>query len=94
VHLPWRLHDHPSPASVHLETPAHATVHQSAALAVRDARPACDGDRCVYRFVAPANHPAEPLRVQIHSPGRYEFRVTHASRSRLFQEHFVVLATR
>lgn len=93
VNLPWRLASHTEPeATVHVEANECMVFHaQPEVPAIEIER---KGERCMHRWVTRTGSAETPLRVQIHNPGRYEFRVTHASRSRLFHEHFVVLATR
>ncbi|WP_375770603.1 hypothetical protein NR798_06810 [Archangium gephyra] len=92
VELPWNIGDHPEgKAVVHMETPAEMNFHEHHA----EHLPAlqlvsCEGDRCLHQFEAPSGPSAQPLRVRIHKPGRYEFRVSHASDDRQINEHFVV----
>lgn len=94
VELPWSIDDHPEgKAMVHMETPAEMNFHEHHA----EHLPAlqlvsCEADRCLHQFEAPSGPSAQPLRVRIHKPGRYEFRVSHASDDRQINERFVVEA--
>lgn len=94
VELPWNIDEHPEgKAVVHMETPAEMNFHEYHA----EHLPAlqlvsCEGERCLHQFEAPSGRAAQPLRVRIHKPGRYEFRVAHASDARHISEHFVVMA--
>jgi hypothetical protein len=94
IELPWNIDEHPEGrAVVHMETPADMNFHEHHA----EHLPAlqlvtCEGDRCLHQFEVPSGPSAQPLRVRIHKPGRYEFRVSHASDDRQINEHFVVEA--
>ncbi|HYO66545.1 MAG TPA: hypothetical protein VEU33_10720 [Archangium sp.] len=94
VELPWNIDEHPEGrAVVHMETPAEMNFHEHHA----EHLPAlqlvsCEEDRCLHQFEAPSGPSAQPLRVRIHKPGRYEFRVSHASDDRQINERFVVEA--
>lgn len=94
VELPWSIDEHPEGrAVVHMETPAEMNFHEHHA----EHLPAlqlvsCEGARCLHQFEAQSGPSAQPLRVRIHKPGRYEFRVSHASDDRHIHEHFVVEA--
>ncbi|OJT24880.1 hypothetical protein BO221_10795 [Archangium sp. Cb G35] len=94
VELPWNIDNHPEgTAVVHMETPAEMNFHEHHA----EHLPAlqlvsCEADRCLHQFEAPSGSAAQPLRVRIHKPGRYEFRVSHASDERQINERFVVEA--
>ncbi|MFY1832375.1 hypothetical protein ACN47A_41145 [Myxococcus fulvus] len=90
LELPWTHDVHSgAPATVQLETspPLDSLLHPPAL-----ARVGCDEARCVHEFIARTGVAATPLRVRIDRPGRYEFRVSHASDLRHVQEHFVVVA--
>ncbi|MCP3064634.1 hypothetical protein LXT21_38270 [Myxococcus sp. K38C18041901] len=90
LELPWTHDVHSgAPATVQLETspPLDFLLHPPAL-----ARVGCDEARCVHEFIARTGAAATPLRVRIDRPGRYEFRVSHASDLRHVQEHFVVVA--
>lgn len=94
VELPWSIGEHPEgKAVVHMETPAEMNFHEHHA----EHLPAlqlvsCEGERCLHQFEALSGPSAQPLRVRINKPGRYEFRVSHASDDRSINEHFVVEA--
>ena len=76
VERPWSIGEHPEgKAVVHMETPAEMNFHEHHA----EHLPAlqlvsCEGNRCLHQFEAPSGSSAQPLRVRIHKPGRYEFR--------------------
>jgi hypothetical protein len=94
VELPWSIDEHPEgKAVVHMETPAemHFQVHHAEHLPTLQLV-SCEGERCLHQFEAPSGPAAQPLRVRIHKPGRYEFHVSHASDDRHIHEHFVVEA--
>lgn len=97
VHLPARLAEHGSSATtVHIDVPATQAQHAEPALGDAHLPRTCMGALCSHRVVAEvgSGRVHEPLRVRIHQPGRYEFRVTHASHAHMQHDHFVVLATR
>lgn len=93
LELPWTHGVHSGePATVHLEAPEELNLHLHA-----DGLPSvrlvgCDAGRCIHQFTADTGADATPLRVRIDKPGRYEFRVSHASDARQVREHFVVEA--
>lgn len=94
VELPWNLAAHDGgDAMVHMEVPASLDLRRDSDL------PAlllvgCEGDRCVHKFKTPTGAAVQPLRVRIHEPGRYEFRISHVSAASRVDEHFVVVANR
>ena len=92
VELPWNIDDHPEgKAVVHMETPAEMNFHEHHAEHLPSLQlVSCEADRCLHQFEAPSGPSAQPLRVRIHKPGRYEFRVSHASDDRQINERFVV----
>lgn len=91
--LPWSHGVHSGePATVRLEAPAEVDFHRNAQHLPSLQLVGCDGDRCVHEFTADTGDSALPLRVRIDKPGRYEFRVSHASDVRQVHEHFVVVA--
>jgi hypothetical protein len=94
VELPWRIGAHPEgKAVVHMETPAEMNFHEHHAQHFPSLQlVSCEEGRCLHQFEAPSGPSAQPLRVRIHKPGRYEFRVSHASDDRHIDEHFVVEA--
>ncbi len=94
VELPWSIDEHPEGmATVHMETPAEMNFHEHHAEHLPSLQlVSCEGDRCLHQFEAQSGPSAQPLRVRIHKPGRYEFRVSHASDDRRINEHFVVEA--
>ncbi len=96
VELPLATHHHdPHMVTVHFDAPASVKLHVPDASSSADRETDCSEHRCVHRWRASA-HAARhsPPRVQIKTPGRYEFRVKHTSHARSYDEHFVVLATR
>ncbi|TQF16534.1 hypothetical protein FJV41_08020 [Myxococcus llanfairpwllgwyngyllgogerychwyrndrobwllllantysiliogogogochensis] len=93
LELPWAHGVHSGePATVWLETPPPLDFHPRLRDAPSLAKVDCDEARCVHEFTARTGAAATPLRVRIDKPGRYEFRVSHASDVRHVQEHFVVVA--
>jgi hypothetical protein len=94
LELPWSHDIHSGePATVRLETPAELDFHQHAAVDIPSLRlVSCDEGRCVHQFRSDTGTDVTPLRVRIDKPGRYEFRVSHASDVREVHEHFVVVA--
>ncbi|MCY1074268.1 hypothetical protein [Archangium lansingense] len=94
VELPWSIDAHPKGmAMVHMETPAEMNFHEHHAEHLPSLQlVSCEGNRCLHQFEAQTGPSAQPLRVRIHKPGRYEFRVSHASDDRHINEHFVVEA--
>jgi hypothetical protein len=94
IPLPWSLHEHPRGAGkVSVETPAD----QSHSLSAFNPAPSvsnCGNSNCVHEWHAPI-HPADgPLNVEIKSPGRYEFHVTHESGEQRSKGLFVVNVAR
>lgn len=91
VHLPWNASHHEDhSATVSLDAPGQLAINLP-----HGAAPACRSPRCVYEWTSHAPHASNPpLRVHIHEPGRYEFRVMHACRQRRVHERFIVLAMR
>ncbi|WNG45458.1 hypothetical protein F0U60_16125 [Archangium minus] len=93
LELPWNHGVHSGePATVRLEAPADVNFHQHAQHLPALQLVGCDEARCVHEFTADTGASALPLRVRIDKPGRYEFRVSHASDVRQVHEHFVVVA--
>ncbi|QRK04387.1 hypothetical protein JQX13_29475 [Archangium violaceum] len=93
LELPWSHGVHSGePAMVRLEAPAEVDFHRHAQHLPSLQLVGCEGDRCVHEFTADTGDSALPLRVRIDKPGRYEFRVSHASDVRQVHEHFVVVA--
>jgi hypothetical protein len=94
VELPWRIDEHSEgKAVVHMETPAEMNFHLHHAKHLPSLQLVnCEGERCLHQFEAPSGRLAQPLRVRIHKPGRYELRVAHASDGRHISERFVVEA--
>ena len=91
LELPWTHGVHiGEPATVRLETPAELNFHQHATDLPALQLVSCDDGRCIHQFTADTGESALPLRVRIDKPGRYEFRVSHASDAREVHEHFVV----
>ncbi|MET0403144.1 MAG: hypothetical protein ABW123_12110, partial [Cystobacter sp.] len=91
LELPWAHGLHSGePATVHLESPAELNLHLHAAELPAMRLVGCEGGRCIHQFTADTGAEATPLRVRIHKPGRYEFRVSHASDARQVREHFLV----
>ncbi|MCP3168841.1 hypothetical protein [Myxococcus qinghaiensis] len=93
LELPWTHRVHAGePATVRLETSPPLTVHPHPLDVLSRGLVDCDEDRCVHAFTVRTGDAATLLRVRIDKPGRYEFRVSHASDVRHVQEHFVVVA--
>lgn len=93
LELPWTHGVHSGePATVWLETSPPLDSHPHLKDLPSLELVGCDEARCVHEFTARTGDSATPLRVLIDKPGRYEFRVSHASDHRHVQEHFVVLA--
>lgn len=93
LELPWAHRVHSGePATVRLETSPPLTVHPHPPGVLSRELVDCDEDRCVHAFTVRTGDAATLLRVRIDKPGRYEFRVSHASDVRHVQEHFVVVA--
>ena len=93
LELPWSHGVHSGePATVHLDVPAGLNVHLPSGGGPAMRLVGCDAGRCVHQFTADTGEGATPLRVRIDKPGRYEFRVSHASDIREVREHFVVEA--
>ncbi|HSP81852.1 MAG TPA: hypothetical protein VLQ93_25250 [Myxococcaceae bacterium] len=94
IELPWSIDDHPEGmALVHVETPVEMNFHEHHSEHLPSLQlVSCEGERCLHQFEAPSGPSAQPLRVRIHRPGRYELRVSHASEARHIDEHFVVVA--
>lgn len=92
VALPWRGDAHGGQsAEVHVEAPAQLAVRSAS----EDRHRVCSQHTCLHRWTAHASGLGHlPMHVQISHPGRYEFRVTHASRSHMLHDHIVVLASR
>lgn len=93
LELPWSRDVHSGePATVRLEVPAGVDVHPHAGQLSSLQLVGCEAGRCTHQFTADTGASATPLRVRIDKPGRYEFRVSHASENRQVDEHFVVVA--
>ncbi|OJH40704.1 hypothetical protein [Cystobacter ferrugineus] len=93
LELPWTHGVHSGePATVHLEAPEELNLHLHADGLPSARLVGCDAGRCIHQFTAGTGAEATPLRVRIDKPGRYEFRVSHASDTRQVREHFVVEA--
>ncbi|QSQ11301.1 hypothetical protein [Myxococcus landrumensis] len=93
LELPWTHAVHSGePATVWLETSPPLDSHPHLRELPSLELVGCDEARCVHEFTARTGASATPLRVLIDKPGRYEFRVSHASDNRHIQEHFVVVA--
>jgi hypothetical protein len=93
LELPWTHGVHSGePATVHLEAPEELNLHLHAEGLPSVRLVGCEGGRCIHQFTADTGEDATPLRVRIDKPGRYEFRVSHASDARQVREHFVVEA--
>lgn len=93
LELPWQHGVHSgAPATVRLDTPAELNFHQHARDLPSLKLVSCEAGRCVHQFTASTGAAATPLRVRIDKPGRYEFRLSHASGTREVHEHFVVVA--
>ena len=93
LELPWMHGAHSgAQATVRMETPAELNFHQHARDLPSLKLVSCEAGRCVHQFTASTGETATPLRVRIDKPGRYEFRVSHASGTKEVHEHFVVVA--
>ncbi|PTL76033.1 hypothetical protein [Vitiosangium sp. GDMCC 1.1324] len=93
LELPWSRSVHSGePAMVRLETPAGLDFHQHTRTLPSMQLVGCDAERCIHEFTADTGATAEPLRVRIDKPGRYEFRLWHMSDVRHVHERFVVVA--
>ena len=93
LELPWKPSLHSGePATVRLESPEELDFHQHANDLPALRLVSCGAGRCVHQFTASTGVASTPLRVRIDKPGRYEFRVSHASLAREVHEHFVVVA--
>lgn len=93
LELPWTHGVHSGePATVHLDAPEELNFHLHAEGLPSVRLMGCDVGRCRYQFTADTGADATPLRVRIDKPGRYEFRVAHASDTREVREHVVVEA--
>jgi hypothetical protein len=93
LELPWSHGVHSGePATVHLDSPAGLNLHIHSETGPAIRLVGCEAGRCIHRFTADTGADATPLRVRIDKPGRYEFRVSHASDARQVREHFVVEA--
>ena len=93
LELPWKHGVHlGATATVRLDTPAELNFHQHAQDLPSLKLVSCAAGRCVHQFTASTGAAATPLRVRIDKPGRYEFRMSHASGLHEVHEHFVVVA--
>ncbi|MFY2558691.1 hypothetical protein ACN469_13775 [Corallococcus terminator] len=93
LELPWTHRVHSGePATIRLVTSPPLAVQPHPRDVLSQGLVDCDEDRCVHAFTARTGDAATLLRVRIDRPGRYEFRVSHASDVRHVQEHFVVVA--
>ena len=93
LELPWTHGVHSGePATVRFDAPAELNFHRHAESLPSLQLLSCDAGRCIHEFTADTGEGATPLRVRIDKPGRYEFRLSHASDARQVREHFVVEA--
>lgn len=85
----WLEHHEADFASVRLHLPHGLKLTDSS---VKDSDPDCHDTACIYEFLHPTDEVAPPVRVEVHTPGRYRMKVEHASEGRRVHEVFVVHA--